>query len=59
MKRGAIERARAFGEDNVAKIFDAASLSRRTVTHRISDIHDHIEGKLKHVMQVGCSEVQM
>lgn len=43
--------ARAFGEDNVAKNFDAVSLSRRTVTHRISEIHDHIEGKLKHVMQ--------
>lgn len=35
----------------MAKNFDVVSLSRRTVTRRISDIHDHVEGKLKHVMQ--------
>ncbi|CAJ1066359.1 zinc finger BED domain-containing protein 5-like [Xyrichtys novacula] len=46
-----MEMAKAFGEDNMAKNFDAVSLSRRTVTRRIFDVHDHVEGKLKHVMQ--------
>ena len=43
--------AKAFGDNNMAKNFEAVSLSRRTVTRRIFDIHDHVEMKLKNVMK--------
>lgn len=51
VKACAIKMAKAFGDNNMAKNFEAVSLSRRTVTHRIFDIHDHVEMKLKNVMQ--------
>uniref|UniRef100_A0A3Q2PF54 HAT C-terminal dimerisation domain-containing protein n=1 Tax=Fundulus heteroclitus TaxID=8078 RepID=A0A3Q2PF54_FUNHE len=40
VKRCAVKTAKAFG-DNIAKNFEAVSLSQRTVTRRIVDIHDH------------------
>lgn len=47
----AVEMAKAFGDNNMAKNFETVSLSRRTVTRRIFDIHDHVEIKLNKVMQ--------
>ncbi|XP_063075907.1 general transcription factor II-I repeat domain-containing protein 2A-like [Engraulis encrasicolus] len=43
--------AKAFGDNNTAKNFEAVSLSRRTVTRRIFDIHNHVDVKMKQVMQ--------
>ncbi len=42
--------AKAFGDDNMAKNFETVSPSRRTVTRRIFDIQNHVEGKLKQIM---------
>uniref|UniRef100_A0A3Q3ISD0 HAT C-terminal dimerisation domain-containing protein n=1 Tax=Monopterus albus TaxID=43700 RepID=A0A3Q3ISD0_MONAL len=50
IKRCAIEMAKAFGDDNLVKNFEVVSLSRHTVTCRVFDIHNHIEGKMKQVM---------
>uniref|UniRef100_G3NDL4 SPIN-DOC-like zinc-finger domain-containing protein n=1 Tax=Gasterosteus aculeatus TaxID=69293 RepID=G3NDL4_GASAC len=50
VKRCAVETARAFGDANLVKNVDTVSLSRRTVTRRIFDINDHVEGKMKQVM---------
>lgn len=50
VKRCAVEMAKAFGDHNLVKNFETVSLSRRTVTRRIFDIHDHVEGKLKQFM---------
>uniref|UniRef100_A0A3Q3JPD4 SPIN-DOC-like zinc-finger domain-containing protein n=1 Tax=Monopterus albus TaxID=43700 RepID=A0A3Q3JPD4_MONAL len=50
IKRRAIEMAKAFGDDNLVKNFEVVSLSRHMVIHRVFDIHDHIEGKMKQVM---------
>lgn len=49
-KRCAILMAKSFGDDNMAKNFESVSLSRRTVTRRIFDIQNHVEGKLKQVL---------
>lgn len=48
--RCAVEMAKAFGDDNMAKNFETVSLSRRTATQRIFDIQNHVEEKLKQVM---------
>lgn len=45
VKRRAVEMAKDFGDDNMAKNFETISLSRRTVTRRIFDIQNHVEGK--------------
>ena len=50
VKRCAVEMAKAFGDDNMAKNFETVSLSRRTVTRRIFDIQNHVEGKLREIM---------
>lgn len=50
MTRCAVEMAKAFGDDNMAKNFETVSLSRRTATQRIFDIQNHVEEKLKQVM---------
>ncbi|KAM6965926.1 general transcription factor II-I repeat domain-containing protein 2A-like [Tautogolabrus adspersus] len=50
VKRCAVEMAKAFGDDNMAKNFETISLSRRTVTRRIFDIQNPVEVKLKEVM---------
>lgn len=47
----AVEMAKAFGDNNMAKNFETVSLSRRTVTRRIFDIHNHVEIKLSKVME--------
>ncbi|KAK0155360.1 hypothetical protein N1851_002317 [Merluccius polli] len=46
----AVEMAKAFGDDNMVKHFETVSLSQRTVTCRLFDIHDHVEMKLRQVM---------
>lgn len=51
VKAYAIKMAKAFGDNNMAKNFEAVSLSRHTLKLRIFDIHDHVEMKLKNVMQ--------
>lgn len=51
VKRCAVKMAKAFGDNNTAKNFEAVSLSRRTVTRRIFDIHNHVDMKMKQVMQ--------
>ena len=50
MKRCAVEMAKAFGDNSMVKNFETVSLSRRTVTRRIAEIHDHVEGKLKQLI---------
>ena len=50
VKRCAVEMEKAFGDDNMAKNFETVSLSRRTVTRRIFDIQNHVEGKLREIM---------
>lgn len=47
----AVEMAKAFGDNNMAKNFETVSLYRCTVTRRIFDIHDHVEIKLSKIMQ--------
>ncbi|XP_057203176.1 general transcription factor II-I repeat domain-containing protein 2B-like [Triplophysa rosa] len=47
VKQCAIEMAKAFGDEKMAKNFESVSLSRRTVTRRISDIQCQIQEKLK------------
>uniref|UniRef100_A0A3B1JTT5 SPIN-DOC-like zinc-finger domain-containing protein n=1 Tax=Astyanax mexicanus TaxID=7994 RepID=A0A3B1JTT5_ASTMX len=51
VKRCAVKMAKAFGDNNIAKNFETVSLSRRTVTRRIFDIHGHVHVKMKQVMQ--------
>lgn len=48
--RLSVKMTKAFGDDNLVKNFETVSLSRRTVTRRSFDIHDHVEGKLKQFM---------
>uniref|UniRef100_A0A3P8SYK1 HAT C-terminal dimerisation domain-containing protein n=1 Tax=Amphiprion percula TaxID=161767 RepID=A0A3P8SYK1_AMPPE len=50
VKRCAIEMAKSFRDDNMDKNFETVSLSCRTVTRRIFDIQNHVEEKLKEVM---------
>ncbi|KAK7134501.1 hypothetical protein R3I93_017809 [Phoxinus phoxinus] len=50
VKKCAIEMAKSFGDEDMAKNFETVSLSRCTVTRRIFDIHNHVDGKLKQVM---------
>ena len=50
VKRCAIAMCKSFGQDDMANNFESVSLSRRTVTRRIFDIQNHIEGKLKDVL---------
>ena len=50
VKKCAIVMAKSFGNDAMVKNFETVSLSRRTVTRRIFDIQNHVEEKLKKVM---------
>ncbi len=50
VKQCAIEMAKAFGDEKMAKNFESVSLSRRTVTRRISDIQCQIQERLKHTI---------
>lgn len=45
-----MEMAKSFGDEDMTKNVETVSLSRRTVTRRIFDIHNHVDGKLKQVM---------
>ena len=51
VKRCAVEMAKAFGDDNMANNFETVSLSCRTMTRRIFDIHNYVEGKLNQIMR--------
>ncbi len=46
----AIDMAKTFGDEKMAKNFESVSLSRRTVARRISDIQCQIQGNLKHTI---------
>ena len=50
VKRCAVEMAKAFRDDNMANNFETVSLSCRTMTQRIFDIHNHVQGKLNQIM---------
>ncbi|KAM3867728.1 general transcription factor II-I repeat domain-containing protein 2-like [Diretmus argenteus] len=54
VKKCAALMAKAFGDDKMAKNFESVSLSRRTMTRRIFDINDHVEGKVKQLIK-DCS----
>uniref|UniRef100_A0A3B1INU1 DUF4371 domain-containing protein n=1 Tax=Astyanax mexicanus TaxID=7994 RepID=A0A3B1INU1_ASTMX len=57
VKRCAVKMAKAFGDNNIAKNFETVSLSRRTVTRRIFDIHGHVHVKMKQYSVTDVSQL--
>ncbi|XP_076645616.1 general transcription factor II-I repeat domain-containing protein 2-like [Halictus rubicundus] len=47
IKRCAIEMAKAFGNKTAVESFKTVSLSRHTISRRVSEINGHLENKLK------------
>jgi len=54
IKKCAIDMARSFGEEKIAKQFETVSLSHQTVARRVSVIDTYLQEKLEEVVKV-CS----
>ena len=51
VKQYAIKIAHVFGEDKVARKFEAVSLSHQTIARRVSDLGKHVSLKLKNIVE--------